>query len=581
VRFDDSLTTVLSADATSGVGARSAWLQLVDLIGRGRAPADTDTLAMLEDLRAVVPVEVRIASARMLARARPPAALVALFAADDAAVGAPVLRAVVLSDGDWLALLPSLDTRARSVLRHRRDLPDAVVRGLASFGPADFILSHDAPEVEAEAEPAPVAPPVEPMPVFAPAPDTPLSATPFQALGDVAQGIPLVAEARRRAASAPASAPRFEIADLVARIDAFQRDRPAPAPPADTRDPDPTILFFEYETDAAGTIRWVEGVARAALVGVSLAVDGARGLARLDAIAAGALRCRQSFTDARLEIAGTSTAAGSWRLSGAPMFDAASGRFIGMRGLGRRPRRDEQAESRSPAADSLRQLVHELRTPANAIMGFAELIGTELLGPVPDPYRQRAKMIRGQAAALVAAIEDLDTAARIEGGALELRPAHIAVATLVERAIGDLQALAGLRGVTLDIAPIAPALAVATDDRAAERLVSRLFAAIVAAGQRGDVIRLAATSDGPHVVLTVHQPHVPGEGAGEGLFRLDAEAGDATEIPGAPLLGIGFTLRLARKLAGELGGELVHAPGLLTLRLPAVPDREMEQVAAI
>jgi len=571
VRFDDSLTTVLSADASAGMGARSAWLQLVDLIGRGRAPADADTLSRLGDLRDVVPVEVRIVSARMLAAARPPAALVALFAADDPAVAAPVLRAVMLPDADWLALLPLLDARARSVLRHRRDLPDAVVRGLESFGPADFVLSHDAPVDE----PAEADPHADPMPIFAPAPDTPLSTTPFQALGEVAQAMPLVAEARRRAAS---SAPRFEIADLVARIDAFNRDRPTPPPLAATPDPDPAALSFEYETDAAGMIRWVDGVARAALVGVSLAVDGARGLARLDAVAAGALRGRQAFTDARLEIAGASTAAGSWRLSGVPLFDPDSGRFAGMRGLGRRPRRDEQAERRAPAADSLRQLVHELRTPANAIMGFAELIGTELLGPVPDPYRERAEVIRAQAAGLVAAIEDLDTAARIEGGALELRPGRVAVGTLVERTIGDLHALAGLRGVTLDLDPIAPGLAFATDDRAADRLISRLFAAIVAGGQRGDTIHIAAALDGTQVALTLGQPHAPADVDGAGLFRIDGEQADA---PGTPLLGIGFTLRLARKLAGELGGELVHAPGLLTLRLPAVLDREVEQAAAI
>ncbi len=66
-------------------------------------------------------------------------------------------------------------------------------------------------------------------------------------------------------------------------------------------------------------------------------------------------------------------------------------------------------------SDSLRQLVHELRTPANAVAGFAELIESELLGPVAPVYRDRASAIRSMAADLLASVEDLDTAARIEG----------------------------------------------------------------------------------------------------------------------------------------------------------------------
>ena len=58
-------------------------------------------------------------------------------------------------------------------------------------------------------------------------------------------------------------------------------------------------------------------------------------------------------------------------------------------GTARRPRTDERAEPSRPApatpADSLRQLVHELRTPTNAIAGFAEMIETQILGPVPEP----------------------------------------------------------------------------------------------------------------------------------------------------------------------------------------------------
>ena len=82
VRFDDSLETVLASDLT-GEGARaSAWRQLVDLIGRGRASPDPRAIALLHDLQDGVPRTVRIASARDLEYARPPAVLVNLLATD-------------------------------------------------------------------------------------------------------------------------------------------------------------------------------------------------------------------------------------------------------------------------------------------------------------------------------------------------------------------------------------------------------------------------------------------------------------------------------------------------------------------
>ncbi|MEG8054408.1 histidine kinase dimerization/phospho-acceptor domain-containing protein [Sphingomonas aerolata] len=120
--------------------------------------------------------------------------------------------------------------------------------------------------------------------------------------------------------------------------------------------------------------------------------------------------------------------------------------------------------------------MHELRTPTNAIAGFAELIETELLGPVPATYRERAAMIRSQASELLAAIEDLDTAARIEGDALELRPTIVPVLPLLDGVVRDLAPLAALRGAQVVIDPSAAHCDIAGDDLAVERLVGRLLA---------------------------------------------------------------------------------------------------------
>lgn len=581
LRFDDSLETVLSADMSTPFGAQSAWRQLVDLIGRGRAEADPAAMSRLRALRSHVPLPVRAASARALVCADPPAALVRLFAEDDASVAAPVLRSARIAESDWIALLPRLSAVGRSVLRHRRDLPAGVDRALDTFGSVDFVLG-----APAEAERAAAVLPVDVVPAVDTAvPRTTVPESSFASIASIAQGLPVVAEALRQRASEspdpPADGP-FEIADLVARLDAFHRERDESGPlvQAELFAAEPVeARTFHFETDARGVVRWVEGASRGALIGLTL--DTAGDDAAVDGIASGAFRRRSGFTDARLVVTGTSDAAGHWRISAMPAFDRVSGRFAGYRGSARRPRLEESAElagdRRTAGSDALRQLVHELRTPANAIAGFAEMIEAEILGPVPPTYRSRAGMIREHVQALLGAIDDIDMAARIDSHALDLRTDAVVLAPLLARIVGDLDSLASLRSAAIDWRA-APDLVVAGDDRAVERLIGRLIATLVASAQAGERLCVSAVREEAQVMIAFDRPRALAGYGVEALLQIDVEA--EAERAGAPLLGTGFALRLARNLANELGGALMLGEASLTLRLPAAVTVGMSQASS-
>jgi signal transduction histidine kinase len=605
LRFDDSLETVLSADMSTPFGAQSAWRQLVDLVGRGRVPANVEAIETLKTLRPDVPPPVRAASARALAFANPPAAVVRLFFDDELSISAPVLRTARLQPKEWTDLLPGMSPTARSVLRHRRDLAPEVLRALESFGPLDFRLTQndDAGTAPAAAQPealpaASVVPPTaQPWkkeeraaaPVVKPQASAP---SPFVSVGSITRNLPFVAEALRRAEtptgssaepSAEAGGGTFPIAELVARIDAYQRQRghTPNVPLLRSDDADQPALFdlepivaatFRFETDATGVVRWVEGAARAALIGLTLDFAAMPGRAGVDGVAGGAFRRRARFADARLVVGGVSDAAGEWRISGIPAFDHDSGRFTGYRGTARRPRIDESAaplQTRaSLPADSLRQLVHELRTPTNAIAGFAEMIETQLLGPVPQVYREQASTIRAQVAGLLEAIDDIDMAARIETHALDLRTGSVPLAALLARIVDDLRPLAILRGtnVVVDCGP--DGLAIAGDDRAVERLIGRVVATLVSSGSAGETLRISARSIDAQIALSFDRPRALAAYDDQALLTIDAE--EVAQADGAPLLGTGFALRLARNLALELGGTLAIDEHSLMLRLPAV-----------
>ena len=542
MRFDDTIATVL-AQPTDRPGRRAAqWRQLVDLLAqrrRGeRGPEAKRAFAFLREQRSAVPAEVRREAARALAGLAVDPELIAFFAEDAPAVAAPLIAGARLEPDDWLAILPRLGPAARALLRHRRDLPGAVAQALAAFGASDFALEGTVAAEAAEESP---------------------------------------------------------IRELVERIEAFRRHReagrdaappPAPVEEAAPEAPAEPADRFRWETGSDGLLRWIEGAPREALVGLSLAAIAGPGRHGVDGQAAGAFEKRSPFRDARLSVAGKGPAGGDWRISGVPFFDPHRGSFVGYRGTARRPRLDEIARAAAAAApgaglfgtrlapDSLRQLVHELRTPLNAILGFAEMIEGQYMGPAADSYRARAGDIREQARRLLSAVDDLDTAARIETRRFELEASAVDVAALIARLHESYERIAAQRGawLTLEVTPDLPPARV--EPGAAERMFARLLAATIGLAAAGETIAAAITLDprgeGAMLRLTLGRPRAVA-GLDETAL-LDPGYSPEGDWPGAPALGLGFALRLVRNLAEAAGGELLIGEERLVLLLPTLAD---------
>jgi hypothetical protein len=104
------------------------------------------------------------------------------------------------------------------------------------------------------------------------------------------------------------------------------------------------------------------------------------------------------------------------------------------------------------------------------------------------------------------------------------------------------------------------------------------MATLVSSGSPGECIAVVACGEGDRTVaLAFDRPRALGAYAEERLLTIDAEV--EAEREGAPLLGTGFALRLARNLATELGGSLTIGEDSLTLRLPAAFLPHVEQVS--
>ncbi len=527
---DDRLDTVLRHRPAGAAAARTQLRQLLDLLGtlpseaRGYA-VDVAYLRLAELSSGVDPDELAAMLEDPGLRLRAPR-LVAHLADGPATVAAAAIRVARLDQQEWLDLIPALPLRARGFLRQRRDLTGDAERLLAALGIHDRGL-----------------------------PPGPVPAAAAQVAAD-----PSAAEG---------------IAALVKRIEAFRKTR-RPGEPANDRSSAPRLPLgdqparlarqpqaFDFACDGEGRIVWSDPGVAPMVVGRNLVTesDGA------PHPVADAIRRIQPIRAARLELDGAPAIAGTWQVDAAPWFDPVGGRLLGWRGRFRRA----PALSAAPVvadnaeADRMRQLLHELRTPINAIQGYAEAMQQGLFGPILHEYRALSAAIAGDAARILAGFAELERLARLDSGALELEPGEADLAGIVRRTAAHLDSHTAARGTQfaceIDSGPLLVPLAAVE----AERIVWRLLATVASAAGPGETLRLRLRRRRDHARLSLRLPASLAAKSDAELFR--AGTGGPSSGLSAGSFGVGFALRLVAAEAKAAGGGLERRGDRLRLEI--------------
>ena len=507
MRFDDRLQTLLDAPVADHRDRAVRWRQLVDLLSRLDAGAGGAAVEQALDLirqdAFAVDEPVRAATVRAIAGRQLSPPLLRILAAQPVRVAAPLFAGLSMRHDEALDMLADADPE---------------VRALVAIAPPPVAASTPAPEVPA-AEPAPPS-----------------------------------------------------ISDMVTRIERLkhERVRTAPPPPQPPRSLASTasgeLRLFQWESDASGHIAWVDGVPRGALVGRPLGGDG---VGLLERQAASRIGQRHPFVDVPVLLGDALD--GQWSATGVPAFDPSSGRFLGYRGLARRTdgkpaTSPGTAEPKETDLDALREMVHEIKTPLNAIIGFAEIIDGQYLGPAHRRYRERAAQIVGQARQLLDAVEDLDFAAKLRADR-RTQSQGSRLADLFLRIADDLERCMKETGGLLDVDLDDQRHRCALSPELAERLLRRLLLSLCVSVEPGEHFRIAVSSAGTMCVLVIARPRRL-EGLDEAQLvdpSFDPRGGEDGNA-----VGLGFALRLVRGLAKVAGGNLLIDEHHLTLQLPAL-----------
>jgi signal transduction histidine kinase len=528
LRFDDRLATVLAQPVAASHDRNVRWRQLVDLVARSTATADRalleQAIATIEEDRKSVAEPLRAAAARSVAGSAIPAALLEVFAGDTLAVAAPLLAGGQIEGEalDRIRRKASPDVRRFLATLYREIRPAA--------NPAELSLTEVAPSSEGEEE-------AEPL-------------------------------------NAP---PETSISDVVARLDRLrserERERVRSVMPVEPVRPDfgESRSVFRWECSAGGEIDWVEGVPRGPLIGRSIAVaDPDEGV---DDCVERAFSIRAPFRDCALELGEEGQLAGRWTISGAPAFAANDGRFIGYRGVAQRgePHAFAPAEpSLAPILDShdaLREMIHEIKTPLNAIIGFAEIIDGQYFGPAHRRYRERAAQIVSNARALLEAANDLDFVARMQsadpasGHGTDLKDFF---SDLAERFLEK----AAKQGVQVDVQFTDAAGICALEATLTDRLLARFTDAVLSATAPGEHLAIKVHRGSGQCGVAISRPRSTILATRDDLLDPEFTIGDSDR----GLLGLGFSLRLVNGLAELAGGTLDIGEEYITLFLPLVGE---------
>ena len=214
----------------------------------------------------------------------------------------------------------------------------------------------------------------------------------------------------------------------------------------------------------------------------------------------------------------------------------------------------EQAEAANNAKSRyLTGISHELRSPLNTILGYAQLM--ELEEQAPTPVREQASVIRRSGEHLADLIEGLLDISKIEAGQLDIQRDHIRIKVLMNQLVNmfRLQAADRNLGFTYSCLSKMPEV-VRGDEKRLRQILINLLSNAIKFTDTGTV-KLSLSYRNQVAVFKVIDT---GIGIPEEELQRIFKPFERVRRPGSPAVpGTGLGLAITRLLADIMGGDIV------------------------
>ncbi|MGQ0465942.1 MAG: ATP-binding protein [Sporichthyaceae bacterium] len=229
---------------------------------------------------------------------------------------------------------------------------------------------------------------------------------------------------------------------------------------------------------------------------------------------------------------------------------------------------DLEAASRHKS-EFLANMSHELRTPLNAVIGFSEVLGEQLFGPLNERQADYVCDIVSSGRHLLLLINDILDLAKVEAGKMELELSTFPLVEVLEVGLTMVRERATAHGISLDLQVDGAVDEIEADERKIKQVVFNLLSNAVKFTPDGGRVSMHATRRGECIAVAVRDTGVGIAPADQPRIFEEFEQVGLRE-------GTGLGLPLARSFVVLHGGDMdvESAPGAGSTFTVTLPVRQ-------
>jgi len=197
-------------------------------------------------------------------------------------------------------------------------------------------------------------------------------------------------------------------------------------------------------------------------------------------------------------------------------------------------------------------LGHDLKTPLNAILGFADLMKAEVRGPLPDAYKDYPAIIHESGQDLMLLVDDILDLAKADASGHQLDMEPVDLVASAASVVRQLQDQAERVGVKLSLKDTEEVWAEA-DARAVRQIWQNLISNAIKYSEEGGIVTLSASKVSGAVAISVKD-------RGAGMEQADLEKVAKPFAQGSNSkgrAGTGLGLAVVNSFAELHGGKVV------------------------